>query len=163
MGQAVPWAAQTVARWATVLGLAAVSLLASLLFGGPLLAQRDVVRGPRGDSAVLSALEAEGAQRLTAGRFTVVAFPSEARLARALLDAAQARDTFPGLPRPRASVLIAVAPDEERFRAWAGPSAPAWGAAVAFPTRQRIVMQGQRAGSDAGSPTVTLRHELAHL
>lgn len=135
----------------------------TLALASPLSAQRDVVRGPRGDSAVVAALEADGAERLTAGRFTVVAFPSEAKLARSLLEAAQARDTFPGLPRPRAAVLIAVAPDEARFRAWAGPSAPAWGAAVAFPSRQRIVMQGQRAGSDAGSPVVTLRHELAHL
>ena len=156
-------AVRRLARWATAWGRMGTRFLAALLLASPLPAQRDVVRGPRGDSAVVSALEADGAQRFTAGRFTVVAFPSEARLARSLLDAAQARDTFPGLPRPRASVLIAVAPDEDRFRAWAGPSAPTWGAAVAFPSRQRIVMQGQRAGSDAGSPTVTLRHELAHL
>lgn len=105
----------------------------------------------------------DGALRLDAGRFTVVAFPADERLARTVLRMAQERDSFPGLPRPRAQVLIAIAPDAARFRAWAGPSAPEWGAAVAFPALQRVVMQGSRAGSDAGSPTVTLRHELAHL
>lgn len=60
-------------------------------------------------------------------------------------------------------MLIAVAPDDARFRAWIGPSAPEWGAAIAFPEQMRIVMQGRRAGSDAGDPEVVLRHELAHL
>ena len=72
-------------------------------------------------------------------------------------------DTFPGLPRPKAHVLLAIAPDARRFRAWVGPGAPEWGAAIAFPDLQRIVMQGRDAGSDAGDPTSVLRHELAHL
>lgn len=101
--------------------------------------------------------------RLDGGRFTVVADRQDERLARSLLDAALARDTFPGLPRPRARVLIALAPDLARFRAWVGPFAPEWGAAIAFPDQQRLVMQGGRAGSDAGDPLVVLRHELAHL
>ena len=84
-------------------------------------------------------------------------------LARRLLAAAQRRDTFPGLPRPRARVLIAVAPDRATFRRMVGPAAPEWGAAIAFPQSQRIVMQGRTAGSDAGDPFVTLRHEIAHL
>jgi hypothetical protein len=101
--------------------------------------------------------------RLDGGRFTVVADRQDVRLATALLAAAQRRDTFPGLPRPQARVLIAVAPDAERFRAWVGPFAPEWGAAIAFPDEQRLVMQGGRAGSDAGDPLIVLRHELAHL
>ncbi|HEX6535390.1 MAG TPA: hypothetical protein VF041_12405 [Gemmatimonadaceae bacterium] len=101
--------------------------------------------------------------RLDAGRFTAVAYPSDARLARSLLDSAAAHDTFPGLPRPTARVLIAVAPDRRRFRDWAGPGAPEWGAAVAIPDQRRIVMQGSGAGSDAGDPIQVLRHELAHL
>lgn len=101
--------------------------------------------------------------RLDGGRFSVVAERSDERLARSLLAAAQANDTFPGLPRPMARALIAIAPDAARFRAWIGPAAPEWGAAVAFPDEQRIVMQGARAGSDAGDPVVVLRHELAHL
>lgn len=101
--------------------------------------------------------------RLDRDRFTVVALPSDEPLARSLLAAAADRDTFPGLPRPRRHVIIAVAPDHARFREWTGPNAPEWGAAVAFPGSQRIVMQGRRAGSDAGDPIDVLRHELAHL
>ena len=93
----------------------------------------------------------------------MVAYPADVRLARALLDSATARDTFPGLPRPRTRALIAVAPDARRFRQWAGPAAPEWGAAIAVPDEQRIVMQGGNAGSDAGNPFRVLRHELAHL
>lgn len=104
-----------------------------------------------------------GAERYDAGRFTIVAFPSEARLARSLLQEAVARDTFPGLPRLSAHVVIALAPDERTFRTLVGTGAPEWGAAIAFPASQRIVMQGRDAGAAAGDPRVTLRHELAHL
>ncbi len=103
------------------------------------------------------------AQRLDRGRFTVVAFPSDLQLARTLLDEAERTDTFPGLPRPRAHALIAIAPDARRFREWTGAGAPDWGAAIAIPDEQRIVMQGSGAGSDAGDPRAVLRHELAHL
>jgi hypothetical protein len=106
---------------------------------------------------------ASGAVRLDRGRFTVVAYPSDLPLARGLLSAALRQDSFPGLPRPRARVLLAIAPDGPRFREWVGPAAPEWGAAVAFPALSRIVMQGRQAGSDAGDPRSVLRHELAHL
>lgn len=106
---------------------------------------------------------AAGLTRYEEGRFTVFAFPAEARLARSLLAAARARDSFPGLPRPRARVTISLAPDERRFREWVGAGAPEWGAAIAFPAEQRIIMQGRDAGAEAGDPLVTLRHELAHL
>jgi hypothetical protein len=135
-------------------------------------AQRDVVRAPSvpGVATTTDSLAEQlraglpsGAQRMDEGRFTVVAYASDAKLARAMLSAALQNDSFPGIRRPRAKVLIAIAPDEARFRAWAGPSAPEWGAAVAFPSLQRVIMQGARAGSDAGDPTAVLRHELAHL
>jgi hypothetical protein len=103
------------------------------------------------------------AQRLDRGRFTVVAFPSDLPLARSLLAEAARNDTFPGLPRPHARALIAIAPDARRFREWTGSGAPDWGAAIAIPDEQRIVMQGSGAGSDAGDPRSVLRHELAHL
>ncbi len=74
-----------------------------------------------------------------------------------------ANDSFPGLPRSSARVLIAIAPDERRFRDWIGGGAPEWGAAVAIPSEGRIVMQGSRASTDAGDPMRVLRHELAHL
>lgn len=101
--------------------------------------------------------------RQVAGRFTFLSYPGDAPLARSLLAAARASDSFPGLPRPRQPVVVALAPDGERFREWIGPYAPEWGAAVAFPEARRIVMQGRRSGSDAGDPFSVLRHELAHL
>ncbi len=97
------------------------------------------------------------------GRFTVVAFPSERRLAQDLLAVALRADSFPGLARPEARVTIALAPDSRRFREWGGSEAPEWGIALAFPESQRIVMQGRNAASDAGDPRQVLRHELAHL
>ena len=101
--------------------------------------------------------------RLDSGRFTFVFYPSEQQLAHSLLSQALASDTFPGLPRPTQRVLIALAPDHARFREWIGPTAPEWGAAIAFPESHRIVMQGRGAGSDAGDPREVFRHELAHL
>ena len=92
-----------------------------------------------------------------------MAYKPDELLAKSLLASAVASDTFPGLPRPTQRVVIAIAPDHRRFREWIGPSAPEWGAAVAFPESSRIVMQGRSAGSDAGDPVEVLRHELAHL
>ena len=110
-----------------------------------------------------AASQDDAPERLDVGRFTAVYFPKDDALARSLLRYAAATDTFPWLPRPRQRVLVAIAPDAARFRAWAGPAAPEWGAALAFPESRRIVMQGSGAGSGAGDPEVVLRHELAHL
>lgn len=104
-----------------------------------------------------------GLERQDLGRFTVAAAPHDAQLGRALLEAATRADTFPWLPRPQDRVLIVVAPDRRSFRELVGPVAPEYGAAVAFLAERRIVMQGSRAGSDAGDPIRVLRHELAHL
>lgn len=93
----------------------------------------------------------------------MIAYPRDETLARSLLTEAAARDTFPGLARPRARVTIAIAPDADRFREWVGPYAPEWGAAIAFPEERRIIMQGSAAPSSAGNPLPVLRHELAHL
>ncbi|HEY2856216.1 MAG TPA: hypothetical protein VGJ18_25465 [Gemmatimonadaceae bacterium] len=101
--------------------------------------------------------------RLDRGRFTIVCYPADEKLANALLGRALMTDTFPGLPRPTQRVLITIAPDQRRFREWAGVEAPEWGAALAFPDSRRIVMQGSRATSEAGDPFEVLRHELAHL
>ena len=109
-------------------------------------------------------LEAQDAPlRLDRGRFVFVFFPRDQQLATSLAASALATDTFPGLPRPQQRVVIAIAPDKRRFREWAGASAPEWGSAIAFPDSRRIVMQGQRAGAEAGDPAAVLRHELAHL
>lgn len=103
------------------------------------------------------------ARRLDAGRFTILAYPSDLALARSLLAAAGAGDTFPGLPRPTQRVLIAIAPDDATFRHWIGPSAPDWGEAIAIPALNRIIMKGRWGAARAGDPRVVLRHELAHL
>ena len=113
--------------------------------------------------APASAAQDGAPERLDAGRFTVVYFPQDERLARSLLDGAARADSFPWLPRPRQRVLVAVAPDAKRFRQWAGPGAPEWGVALAFPDSRRVIIQGRAAGSEAGDPIETLRHELAHL
>lgn len=101
--------------------------------------------------------------RVDAGRFTAIAYGADTILAHRLIAEAARRDSFPGLPLPREHVVIAIAPDRARFREWAGPAAPEWGAALAFPETHRIVLQGRSAPSTAGSPSITLRHELAHL
>ncbi len=103
------------------------------------------------------------AVEIDSGRFTFVAFPRDAELARSLLGEALRRDTFPGLPRPHAHARILITPDALHFHDAVGPAAPEWGAAIATPADQRIVMQGSRASSAAGDPRATLRHELAHL
>ncbi|MFN8667643.1 MAG: hypothetical protein U0164_10745 [Gemmatimonadaceae bacterium] len=101
--------------------------------------------------------------RLERGRFTILAYPQDASLARSLLHEAIRFDTFPGLPRPRSRLLIQVAPDRPTFRSWIGPGAPEWGAAFAVPRERRIILQGSSAPSEAGDPLRALRHELAHL
>ena len=82
-------------------------------------------------------------ERLDRGRFTAVYYPErrDAR-ARRCSTAPSRNDTFPGLPRPRQRVLLAIAPGPATFREWVGPGAPEWGAAIAFPESRRIVMQG---------------------
>jgi len=104
-----------------------------------------------------------GLERHTQGRFTVAAAVHDALLARSLLTTAVSRDSFPWLPRPTSPVLVIIAPDRRRFVELIGPHAPEYGAAIAVPSEQRIVMQGSRSGSDAGDPRQVLRHELAHL
>ena len=101
--------------------------------------------------------------RIDLGRFTFLSYPADSLLAFSLITLAARSDTFPGLPRPTRRVLIAIAPDAKTFREWIGPNAPEWGAAVAFPGLDRIVMQGAWAGSKAGDHRVVLRHEVAHL
>lgn len=123
------------------------------------------IPGLRTSVAVAQGAPETGAQgiRLDNGRFTVVAGRRDERLARALMASAVVNDRFPGLRPSSARVLIAVAPDADTFRLWVGPFAPEWGAAIAFPDQQRIIMQGGYASSEAGDPLIVLRHELAHL
>ncbi|HJQ21131.1 MAG TPA: hypothetical protein VJ867_12350 [Gemmatimonadaceae bacterium] len=106
--------------------------------------------------------QGEAPLRLDRGRFVFLFYPRDRQLATSLASSAVATDTFPGLPRPQQRVIVAIAPDKATFRQWAG-GAPEWGSAIAFPESRRIVLQGSRAGSDAGDPIAVLRHEVAHL
>lgn len=142
-----PHRVRRTATWLAA-GIAMVSIGSRTAFGAELPSQLP------SDSASVE---------LNGGRFTVLAEPGDLRLARSLLAAAVGRDSYPGLPRPRAHVIISVAPDESHFHLWAGPAVPEWGAAVAFPDAQRVIVQGGGATSAAGDPVPTLRHELAHL
>lgn len=126
-----------------------------MVLAGLLGAAPRVVRGQDSLPVGLSALRE--------GRFTIAFAEAESRLARSLLTEAQRADSFPGLARPQLGVLLLLAPDASRFREWVGARAPEWGAAIAFPARQRIVMYGRDAAAESGDPRITLRHELAHL
>lgn len=139
------------------MGRAHAAVVATLSFVLSLGGTRDLAAQPASAARVAPAV------RIDTGRFHVQAEARDERLARSLVVAALANDTFPGLPRPRSPVTITIAANAAAFRELVGPSAPEWGAAIAFPDAQRIVMQGSAAGSDAGDPRVVLRHELAHL
>jgi hypothetical protein len=156
---------RTARRVAALVAAPLLALLVAVLPLSParLAAQASPTSPAAPDSGAPPAPPPGAAFRLDSGRFTVVAYPRDAALARALLADALRRDTFPGLPRPRGRVLLAIAPDRRTFREWVGPAAPEWGAAIAFPESRRIVMQGRNAGSDAGDPIAVARHELAHL
>ncbi len=161
-------------RGLALLGAIGAPLVGFLLAGlySPAAVQAPAVDGGTApDSSVVTDLvpatemqaPPRGAAVLVEGRFTVVHFAADERLAQSYLATARQRDSFPGLPRPTRPVLILVAPDAATFRAWTGGSAPEWGAAIAFPAQQRIVMQGRYNAAAGGDPQVTLHHELAHL
>lgn len=104
-----------------------------------------------------------GAVRLDGGRVTVLHYPADRVMAEAALAAAVARDSFPWLPRASSRILIMIAPDVATFREWAGPSAGASTAAVAFAEQRRVVMRGRGAPPNHDDPLQVLRHELAHV
>ncbi len=92
--------------------------------------------------------------------------PAQEALARAVLP--QAIAAFPGLPGDvlanDSEVTVLLAPDEATFAAWTGGRVPEWGAGVAFPRLERIVLPAyaprMRSPADLRR---TLRHELAHV
>lgn len=90
---------------------------------------------------------------------TAVAWPAQMSLAVELAREAGRPADWPGLGRfdPGAIRLIVV-PDSRRLDSLTGGRAPAWGAAIALPDAQTILLR-----ADAGDLTQTLRHELAHL
>ena len=150
--------------WLVALGLASAAATAGRRTGAqPPPGEHVGEQGSARGGAPVDEPAPVGAQRIDVGRFTAVAYPPDVPLARALLAGAARADSFPGLARPRARVLLALAPDGRTFRQWGGAGAPEWGAALAFPHQRRIIMQGRAGASDAGDPAAVLHHELAHL
>jgi hypothetical protein len=96
-------------------------------------------------------------------RFTVMCAHEDLSMARAMADAAVARDTFPALPRSRTAVVLLIAPNTATFAAWAGPLASEATQAVALVERHRVVLRGRGAPPLADDPLQVLRHELAHV
>jgi hypothetical protein len=93
------------------------------------------------------------------GQVTAVAWPGEMPLALALAEDADRPYTWPGLGIVAAAPLrLIVVPDEARMRELSGGRAPPWGAGVALPASRTILIR-----ANAGDPSQTLRHELAHL
>src|SRR5690606_1442365 len=95
--------------------LCASPLTSGLAAQSPAIARDTVVRlqapdwGARAGSFETPSAEQTRARVLESGRYRVIAFPGDERLARSLLAQASASDSFPGMPRPTAPVVIAVA------------------------------------------------------
>ncbi len=102
---------------------------------------------------------------VVAGRIRVFHAPGQSLRARRLLRAIEERARFPGLPAELPSPVRAyLAPDEETFAALTGGAVPEWGAAVAIPSRDRIVLPAYASERTRWGPAEeSLRHELAHI
>jgi hypothetical protein len=94
-------------------------------------------------------------------------WPGQERLARSLLPG-EAALRFPGLPpdilQRGLDVDMYVAPDPARFDSLTGGRAPDWGAGIAIPARNMIIVPGY-VSERTGTHTLprTVRHELAHI
>jgi hypothetical protein len=94
-------------------------------------------------------------------------WPGHARLAASLLPT-DAAFRFPGLPadvlQRGEDVHVYIAPDAARWDSITGGRAPDWGAGIAIPDRNIIVLPGyvSARGGTHTLPTI-LRHELAHV
>ncbi len=100
-----------------------------------------------------------------AGRVRVVHWPGGEHRAARVLDVLERHHRLPALPQDVPSqARIYLAPDRERFDLLTGGQVPDWGAGVAVPSLERIVIPlfstpwGDPWGADR-----TLRHEWAHL
>jgi hypothetical protein len=98
-------------------------------------------------------------------RLWVVYWPGgEARAAR-VVETLERRPYLPGIPPeyPERALLF-MAPDEDTWRALTGGRVPHWGAGVAIPALDRIVLPTFQTPWDGfQSEARTVRHEWAHL
>jgi len=95
------------------------------------------------------------------GRVTAVYWPGNEGLATGLAEFADAQVRWPGITVPvERRVRIILARDDAQFDSIVGGRVPEWGAAVAMPATNSIVVRA----SDGGAVLQQrLRHELAHL
>jgi hypothetical protein len=90
---------------------------------------------------------------------TAVAWPAQMSLAMALAREANQPAEWPGLGRvDPGPIRLIVVPDLRRLDSLTAGRAPSWGAAIALPDAQMILVR-----ADAPDVARTLRHELAHL
>lgn len=119
-------------------------------------------------AAALAAVPS-AAQQMDVRRGDVIIrhWPGQARLAQSLLPP-ESGLTFRGLPpdvlQRGSDVVVYVAPDAVRFDSLTGGRTPEWGAGVAFPQLEIIVIPGY-VSSRTGTHELPqiLRHELAHV
>ncbi|CAN5774444.1 hypothetical protein BH23GEM3_BH23GEM3_04690 [soil metagenome] len=109
---------------------------------------------------------ADGPHSLAADDLRVVFWPGHEDLARRTLTAARTPFRLPGIPAGAVTAegTIYLAPSPAVFDSLTGGRVPDWGAGVAIPSLRVIILPTYPAAAPgAGDPTVTLRHELAHL
>lgn len=100
-----------------------------------------------------------------AGRVEVLYWEGGEARALRVLRVLEAHARLPGLPpEVPARARIILAPDSARWDAWTGGAVPHWGAGVAIPALDRIVLPLFRNPWTGGiSEDRVLRHEWAHL
>ena len=100
----------------------------------------------------------QGPDVIRVGRVAAVYWPESEIPAAVLAEQADAASGWPGLPSPASfSVRLIVAPDQRTFDSVTAGRLPGWGAGVAFPATNTIVVI---VGPDMSQ---ILRHEMAHL
>ena len=98
---------------------------------------------------------------VTVGRVTAVAWPSQQGLATSLAEIADHARDFPGIGAlPDRPVRLILAPTRAQYDSLTRGRLPLWSEGAAFPDASTIVLLTDR---PSDRPTVTLRHELAHL
>lgn len=111
---------------------------------------------------------AQAPDTVTVGPLIGVHWDGGGVLAERVMERALALPPLPALPSglftPEWPIFVYFAPDAERFDSLTGGLAPEWGAGIAIPARDMIVLPAY--ASDRGSPldlVQTLRHEIAHI
>lgn len=153
----------SLSRGLSARALPALTVLASLavLVG----AQRPMQEPAPSPGVQPDRLAGESFAQLHADDFKVYFAPQDSLRAELVRAALQAQAPLPGLdPALPREVEVWLAPDERAFRRLSGGRPPEWSAAVAIPSRNRIVLPvGSPERRGHAPPLQTLRHEWAHI